>query len=183
MAGKSDSVRPVIVASSLISLSVYIVLGYCGYLTFRSSTLANIIDNLPKDTLAVTICRFAVSILVAFSYPLQIHPCRTSLLNLLSVLTPKAKTPLALYSVTLLLCVVTYTVSFFVQDLGIVFSIVGATGSVTLCYILPGSFYVKLFWNDPWDAKKIFALVLAGGGVLLMVNSLIWIGVRANTAS
>jgi len=174
MSGKREKVRPVIVISVLISLFVYILLGYCGYLTYKDKVKDNIIDNLPQDT-PVTLCRFAVTILVVFSYPLQIHPCRTSILNLVGVITPRAKSKVVTYITTIILCTITYTVAFFVDDLGIVFNIVGASGSVTLCYILPGAFYVKMYWDKPWGTKKIFALILGLGGVLLMVNSLFWI--------
>jgi len=76
------------------------------------------------------------------------------------------------------MCLLTYVIAFFVSELGIVFSIVGATGSVTICYILPGTFYVKLNWERNWYPTKVFAMVLVCGGILLMVNSLVWIVLR-----
>jgi len=183
MRGNIVGVNKVIIISVLSSLSVYTLLAYPGMFTFGRDIKDNIVNNLPKDTVAVTICRVAVTILVAFSYPLQIQPCRKSLTNLISAFWPRALfSVIFFYSLTLGLCLVTFIVAFFVSDLGIVFGIVGATGSVTLCYILPGSFYVKLRQHEPWTTKKILAAILALWGIALMVNSLLWIIFSASTS-
>jgi len=165
------------VSSVLISLCAYTLIGYCGYLTYGNKRIEdNIINNLNKTDIAVVICRLAVSLLVALSYPLQIHPLRISLFNIIELFFPGSRNSNVIYfGATIFVCAITYVVAFFVDDLGIVFSIVGATGSVTICYILPGIFYTKLNANSPWLGKKFFAALLAVLGVLFMINSLIWI--------
>lgn len=62
-----------------------------------------------------------------------------------------------------------------------VLGVVGATGSTTLCYILPGAFYVKLKWEDPWTVKKVLASMLAIFGVVIMITSLVFIVINAVT--
>jgi len=176
MQGNIPGLNKVIIISVLIALFVYTILGYSGVFSFGRMVKDNIINNLPRDAIEVTICRVAVTTLIAFSYPLQIQPCRKSLTNLISNFFPKARdSTLFFYSLTLTLCLITFVTAFFVSDLGIVFGIVGATGSVTICYILPGAFYVKIKENEPWHFKKIMAAVLSVVGVGLMVNSLTWI--------
>jgi len=172
-------VNKIIVISVLISLAAYILIGYCGYFTYGIAIKDNIINNLNKTDIAVVICRIAVSLLVALSYPLQIHPCRVCVNNILETCFPMLRVSKLFHVfITLFLCAITYAIAFFVSDLGIVFSIVGATGSVIICYILPGVFYSKLYWQDSWFSKKFFAVLLTIVGVLLMINSLIWIIIK-----
>jgi amino acid permease len=82
--------------------------------------------------------------------------------------------------------VASYLVAVSVEDLSTVYfsffklqvlSVVGATGSTTICYILPGLFYFKYSQrhgplNSRWDFKKLAALCLAGAGTLIMSTSL-----------
>jgi amino acid permease len=169
-------VNQIIVFSVLISLTVYILIGYCGLFTFGLSTKDNIINNLNKTDISVFICRLAVTLLIALSYPLQIHPARICVANIAANFVPNIRksTPWH-FILTFAIVLITYIVAFLVSNLGIVFSLVGATGSVTICYILPGLFYAKLFWKTSWLGKKFFAVLLVVVGILLMINSLIWI--------
>jgi hypothetical protein len=79
------------------------MISYFGYLTFGNAIANNIIlncmfcfkfppsqiDILVPDNVPTFICLIAVSILVLFSYPLQIHPCRISITNLMRALLPE----------------------------------------------------------------------------------------------
>jgi len=169
-------VNKIIITSVLISLSAYIFIGYCGYLTYGGKIKDNIINNLNKTDIAVVICRMAVSILVAFSYPLQIHPARACLFNIFEGFSTNIRNSTLFYIfITLFICAITYSVAFLLEDLGFVFSIVGSTGSVMICYILPGIFYTKLYWGNSWFGKKFFSALLAVVGIVFMINSLTWI--------
>jgi amino acid permease len=80
-------------------------------------------------------------------------------------------------SITVGIMIASYILSIATSNLSTVLSLVGATGSTTICYILPGLFYVKFRENSdpsgtPWDAKKTWAFVLAVMGVLIMSTSL-----------
>lgn len=152
------------------------MIGYCGIFTFGLAIKDNVIDNLNKTDISVFICRLAVAALVALSYPLQVHPARICFQNIVANFLPdiRKSTPWH-FIITFIICSITYIVAFLVTNLGIVYSIVGATGSVTICYILPGLFYSKLYWKHTWFGKKFFAVLLVVMGVLLMINSLTWI--------
>ena len=71
--------------------------------------------------------------------------------------------------ITLAILSTSYVIAFFLSNLGKVLSLVGATGSTTICYILPGIFYLKLKENDPWSSPhKVGALLMLIAGLIIM---------------
>ncbi|CAK7564668.1 MAG: hypothetical protein SEPTF4163_002567 [Sporothrix epigloea] len=72
------SVVGVISSSIGSAASIYILVAITGYLTFGSNVVGNIVSMYPANV-ASTIGKAAIVILVLFSVPLQIHPCRASL--------------------------------------------------------------------------------------------------------
>ena len=68
----------VVVAANSFSASIYVLVSITGYLSFGSNTMGNIISQYTPSILS-TIGRAAIVMLVMFSYPLQVHPCRASL--------------------------------------------------------------------------------------------------------
>jgi amino acid permease len=57
----------------------YEVIAVFGYLTFGSTVGANIIAMYPSTSLFIAVEQAAIVVLVLFSYPLQVHPCRNCL--------------------------------------------------------------------------------------------------------
>jgi len=68
----------VIVASIGSAAAIYILVAITGYLSFGNEVGGNIVAQY-TPSLSTTIGRAAIVILVMFSYPLQVHPCRASL--------------------------------------------------------------------------------------------------------
>ena len=68
----------VIVASIGGACALYILTGITGYLSYGDNIRGNIVSMYPTAA-AATVGRFAIVVLVMFSYPLQIHPCRASI--------------------------------------------------------------------------------------------------------
>lgn len=112
--------------------------------------------NYPNNSVPVAIARVCMSLVVSVCVPLQFHPARICWMNLLRMLARVAKlehhidknkhTQAALYwGVTAVMIVVIYTIAFFVSNLGVVFEVVGATASTSICYILPGLFLWRIF--------------------------------------
>ncbi|OLL25541.1 Vacuolar amino acid transporter 5 [Neolecta irregularis DAH-3] len=109
-----------------------------------------------KPSLASTIGRTAIVLLVLFSFPLQAHPCRASLEHIImwrpqmflkshNAATPRhtrSECRFALLTSIILVC--SYAVSMTVTSLERVLAFVGATGSTAISFILPGLFYWKL---------------------------------------
>eukprot|EP00238_Polyblepharides_amylifera_P001871 CAMPEP_0196602006 /NCGR_PEP_ID=MMETSP1081-20130531/96205_1 /TAXON_ID=36882 /ORGANISM="Pyramimonas amylifera, Strain CCMP720" /LENGTH=122 /DNA_ID=CAMNT_0041927907 /DNA_START=207 /DNA_END=575 /DNA_ORIENTATION=- len=72
-----------VVRSVASALSVYLLISISGYHTFGPNVDEDILLQYPS-TLAISICRLAISVLVLFSYPLQTAPCRQHLLHLIA---------------------------------------------------------------------------------------------------
>jgi hypothetical protein len=58
--------------------SIYTLVAIAGYLTFGNSVVGNIV-SMYAPSVASTIGKAAIVVLVTFSIPLQVHPCRASL--------------------------------------------------------------------------------------------------------
>lgn len=169
------SIVSVISTSIGSAASIYVLVAITGYFTFGNDVLGNIVSMYPPS-IASTIGKAAIVILVMFSVPLQVHPCRASLDAVLkwrpnrsnnrenppnhSALLPTASgptdshgAPLATISefrfalLTTFIIVLSYITSLTVSQLDRVLAYVGATGSTSISFILPGLFYYKI--SDP----------------------------------
>ncbi|OSX64234.1 hypothetical protein POSPLADRAFT_1045325 [Postia placenta MAD-698-R-SB12] len=147
---------------------IYEIIAIFGYLTFGSKVGPNIIAMYPSTSLFIAVGQLAIAILVMFSYPLQVHPCRNCLDKVFHMgHVVKAVTegeegevegehgrspdmsPLKHVLLTIAIVVSGFTIAYFVDDLQMVLSFVGSTGSTTISFILPGLFYWKLTHRDP----------------------------------
>jgi amino acid permease len=172
----------------------YEIIAVFGYLTFGSKVGPNIIAMYPSTTLFVAIGQLAIVILVLFSYPLQVHPCRNCLDKVFHpdhVVVPVKNTTdedeeeedndrvgdehghghggmtgLKHFLLTTGIILGGYIIAYSVDDLRLVLSFVGATGSTTISFILPGLFFWKLTRHDPSVSKKLnmaaFGLMVYG---------------------
>ncbi|KAF9071544.1 transmembrane amino acid transporter protein-domain-containing protein [Rhodocollybia butyracea] len=166
----------IIIGSAIGSTTLtYKVIAVFGYLTFGTNVGRGAFGQL------------AIVILVLFSYPLQVHPCRNCLDKVLHTgATAKrvtvgeavgdhgvsgdriSNTRHAL--LTLGIIASTFTIAYLVDDLKIVLSFVGSTGSTTISFILPGLLYRKLSRDD--EASKGLnraAIALATYGMFILV--------------
>ena len=125
---------------------------------------------------SATVAKAAIVILVMFSYPLQLHPCRASVDAVLkwrpksrsdtSGGSPPRNTPLLapprtigharsdhmgdtrFAAITTAIIVLSYVVAMTVSSLEKVLAYVGSTGSTSISFILPGLFYYKISSPD-----------------------------------
>ena len=128
--------------------------------------------------MASTIGKAAIVVLVMFSYPLQVHPCRASVDAVLkwrpaswrntdspadspshsALLGQSAKASPKLgrgemgetrfAAITTAIIILSYIVAMTVSSLGLVLAYVGSTGSTSISFILPGLFYYKISSPD-----------------------------------
>lgn len=162
----------VIFASIGGACALYILTGITGYLSYGDNIRGNIVSMYPTAA-ASTIGRLAIVILVMFSYPLQIHPCRASIdaclrwrprrrnqpegspsRNALINSTSKPGIPqsremsdLKFAIISTGLIILSFITAMTVSSLEKVLAYVGSTGSTTISFILPGLFYYKI--SDP----------------------------------
>lgn len=127
-------------------------------------------------SVASTIAKAAIVVLVTFSIPLQIHPCRASVDAVLKWRPGGAQTPsgpngrqllpssstdnprsdsaqpgamseLRFALITTVILILSYITALSVSSLDIMLAFVGSTGSTSISFILPGLFYYKI--SDP----------------------------------
>ncbi|KAI0425656.1 transmembrane amino acid transporter [Xylaria sp. FL1042] len=175
---KSNSPKSIlgVISTSIGSAAgVYVLVSITGYLSFGNDITGNIVSMYPPS-IASTIAKAAIVILVTFSVPLQIHPCRASVDAVLKwrpnaitgtqgrtsspnsrLLLPTATrsdhgpsapmSELRFAILTTILLVLAYSVALTVTSLERVLAYVGSTGSTAISFILPGLFYYKI--SDP----------------------------------
>ncbi|RKL31302.1 hypothetical protein BFJ63_vAg2194 [Fusarium oxysporum f. sp. narcissi] len=174
--------------------SIYIVVAITGYLTFGNAVVGNIVSMctfnlrsyLHKLTkadptgAASTIGKAAIVVLVTFSVPLQVHPCRASLDAVLkwrpnrnSSNNGRTATPLLPASpagdhgstapmsdlrfavITTFILTFAYMTALSVTSLDRVLAFVGSTGSTSISFILPGLFYYKISNPDSIHHQRL----------------------------
>lgn len=167
----------VVFASNGVSASIYVLVAVTGYLSYGSETMGNIVAQYPPSVFS-TIGRAAIVVLVMFSYPLQVHPCRasvdavskwrpikrdaneltpaggspsrSSLLQRKVPIRPRAEelSDTRFAVITTCIIILSYIVAMTVSSLDRVLAYVGSTGSTSISFILPGLFYYKISSPD-----------------------------------
>ncbi|KIM90493.1 hypothetical protein PILCRDRAFT_185179 [Piloderma croceum F 1598] len=195
LASNTQERMNIVIGTSIGSATLtYEIIAIFGYLTFGSKVGANIIAMYPSTSLFIAVGQLAIVILVLFSYPLQVHPCRNCLDKVFHAgethfaIKPfgddeedeapvdedhahAEMTPLKHTLLTAAIIAFGFLIAFFVDDLQLVLSFVGSTGSTTISFILPGLFYWKLTRKDPAANKFLnrAALVLSMYGACIFV--------------
>jgi amino acid permease len=166
----------VVTGSIGTAASIYVLVAITGYLSFGDNVVGNIVSQY-TPSVASTIGRAAIVVLVMFSYPLQVHPCRASV-DAVSrwrpagrrnqELTPAGGSPsrssllpnklpsrpkpedmsdIRFAVITTAIIILSYITAMTVSSLDKVLAYVGSTGSTSISFILPGLFYYKI--SDP----------------------------------
>lgn len=154
---------------------IYFVLGALGYLSFGDNVRDNVI-SMYAPSVSSTLGRFAIVILVLFSYPLMCHPSRASITNVLNAVRESLKkpgaetrddtTPLLNASeipqkpdeaavhaiVTTLILILSFILANTLNSLELILSFVGATGATSVSFIFPGIFAYSLAGTDRENA-------------------------------
>jgi len=183
---KNNSPRRVtgfIAASIGSAASIYILVAITGYLSFGNSVTGNIV-GMYVPSIASTIGKAAIVILVVFSYPLQVHPCRASVdavlkwrpagtkttrstphggspsrSALLPPVTPGSRTDaigdLKFAIITTGIIILSYIAAMTISSLDRVLAYVGSTGSTSISLILPGLFYYKISAPDSPHRQRL----------------------------
>lgn len=167
-----------------ITGAVYLFIAYSAYSTYGDKLSSNILKNYP-DNAVLGVVRLLIATKFSFSYPLQLHPCRTSLSLLIHQWEHRkelahGKVPAhdpsstRLSILTAVLCGATFLIAMSVTELGVVQSLVGATGSTLISYILPGYVFLKLH-PGAWTGKHYGAATLVAVGCVFIPSCLTFI--------
>jgi amino acid permease len=154
-----ERITSVFVASTTTAVIVYIIMASAGYIAYGNTVKSNILVSYPDNTIT-SAARIFVSLVVAFHFPLQAHPARRSVLSLLSYVLDGGQendnmvvycTRYVITTVVFLAC--SLSIALNVSDLGLMLSLVGATGSTMISYVLPGWFYYKLHKDETEEGE------------------------------
>ena len=172
-------INQIIVYTIAFCCVLYCTVGYAGYFTYGDQCQSDLLVKYPQDSVSIVIVRIALSIAVAFSYPINVQPCRHCMASLIFNVS-NADLELSRMKFILLttgICGCTIVVAMIVKDLGIVLGIVGATGITTMSFILPGLFYYNIndeeIRNGKWyKCKRNIGVVLICMGVVIVPFSI-----------
>ena len=152
------------------ALAVYIILGASGYSTFGGLVDHDILASYPSDNGIVAVARLAISLVVSCCYPLQAHPSRACTTSIVRACGGEDIDDFVLHmAITTVFVLASGSIALVVTDLGLILSVVGATGSTTVSYILPGACYFILFPERP---SRWLGFLLACTGLIIMPLSL-----------
>lgn len=216
------NLKKIVTTAVMLAMSLYIVIGGLGYMTFGSNTPGNIITSYPNSG-STTIGRIAISLLVILAFPLQCHPARASIHHIIQYFKIKNTKPVSLEPqdqennsllhsdlhhlsdderieeniaavppsptfegkdfilITTTILLSSYVLALSVKSLAKVLSIVGATGSTSISFILPGIFGFQLIASEYSNKDSIprnelflkyLALILSIWGLIVMITCL-----------
>lgn len=138
---------------------------------YHLSSARKLINPIDAPSLSSTVGKAAIVVLVMFSYPLQVHPCRASVDAVLKwrpakrsdssnsspsrralLVQSRSIAPirgdgmgeLRFVAITTTILILSYAVAMTVSSLEKVLAYVGSTGSTSISFILPGLFYYKI---------------------------------------
>lgn len=166
----------VIMAAIGTAFSIYMIIATSGYNTYGDAVESNILQSYPKTPI-VALARVFVSLLVCFTYPLQCNPARRCVMTLLSsIYKDHEKTPadaeaaqnIRYMIITAVFLGASFAIALSVEDLGVMLSLVGATGSTLVSYILPGFCYYFLFKDEGPAWKRYVALFQGCLGLIII---------------
>jgi amino acid permease len=151
------------VAGSAIGTAgaMYMTCMVCGYGTFgRLGIEDNFLMSLPPNWV-VRIGKCFMAVAAALSYPLQLHPCRKSMIVVIKRILarvcqdteyyeyPQAGERVLRRIFTTVIIAGTTVIATFLDKLGPTFQVVGVVGSNTVCLIMPAYLFIQTFRGKP----------------------------------
>ncbi|CDK29411.1 unnamed protein product [Kuraishia capsulata CBS 1993] len=163
----------IIIASISVAMALFVSVGLMGYFPFGDAITGNII-LMYENTRAVWFAKLLLVLMVLISFPLMFHPCRISINNIAYWVETKWKTasdeavpllpgtatnPLGekrFLILTTAILIASYVIAISLKSFELILSLVGATGSTAISFILPGLFGYKLINStDPVLVKAL----------------------------
>lgn len=166
----------IVYSTLLICTVVYSAAGTFGYFVFWDETSGNILNGFEDlaENIPVAIGMGAISLTVTFSYPVLALPmfdilnarvlqCRQQM--------HKERSWVQHFALIFSVIALQVTIAIFVEDVSLVFGIVGATCSTTISFILPSIFYLNIIPKRASDWRRIVCYCLISFGFALMLSA------------
>lgn len=166
---------------------VYISMGLLGVLEFRDATRGNILENYRSRLASDTVVMFAyaaISVTIVMAFPLLVFPCRYTVeVMFFSGKEPSRCRHLVL---TVLICGAALVIAIFVEQIQVVFQLMGGTTSAFVCFILPAAFAIKLSRRGvmqlgSWHSCGTWSLVIGGIIVGMLSTGVTIYGIATGT--
>lgn len=161
---KLRGMRRVVFSALGLTAVGYALIGETGYAAFPRTAKSNILNNFAADDPVVQVARGLVGLMKLVSYPINLHPARSAVRDLLQQATGRPlDSELFHVSTTLLLFLPTLAVALSVRDLGLVFQIIGGTNGAALIFCLPGLMLMTYARQKAKASRAIRQEELEGG--------------------
>lgn len=154
--------------STAVSMIACIVIGVCGFLSFKDKTQGNILNNFPAGDLLANIARFCFGFNMVTTLPLEVFVCREVIQECLGE-TKNAEMRHAVITTSLVLTAM--VISFMTCNLGAILELVGSSSACVMAYILPPLCYLKLTNFKKLSFSSIAPYACIFFGALVMVIS------------
>eukprot|EP00992_Anisonema_acinus_P011241 TRINITY_DN7253_c0_g1_i1.p1 TRINITY_DN7253_c0_g1~~TRINITY_DN7253_c0_g1_i1.p1 ORF type:complete len:463 (+),score=175.49 TRINITY_DN7253_c0_g1_i1:55-1389(+) len=160
---------------------VYVAVALLGYLYAQAGTCESILENFCTADPAIAGARIALLAALVTSMPLMVLPCRANLNRLGEMIAPEGYRKLdadganeTMYRIlgTLALVGSALAVAIAVPSVTVVWTLVGATGALTIAFILPTLMYLRVDQTKPVHPRKVQAVVVLILAVIAAVISL-----------
>ncbi|KAI9502380.1 hypothetical protein GGI25_004774 [Coemansia spiralis] len=125
--------------ATALALAIYLLFSISSYMAFGLQTEPNLLNNFDNDDVLANIARALLAFSLLLTYPMQFYPVRDLLNDALGLHHGAGFNLVAvgLFALTLATALV-------VDDLGVVFKLVGTAASSLIVFVLPGAIYLKL---------------------------------------
>jgi len=160
----------IIVGAIATGLLMYGVVGLGAYMRFAPQPKPNIMLDLPRCSL-VRVGELLAIVAVIFTYPLQLHPCRRSMMILVAScmgrFMNRDEERWCRRILTVFILMGTATVACLVRSLGITLAFVGALGSNTVVLIMPAFLFLRLHHGHSGVLWYLALAVFIAGCIIL----------------
>jgi amino acid permease len=174
----AQRINALFAASIATAFIVYVLTASAGYYVYGDNVKSNILASYPQ-TRITSIARLFISLVVIFHYPLQAHPFRKCCMGLLAHATgggaePNDRTTYyrRYVAITAAFLMFSLVIALSCSNLGLALSIVGATGSTAIGYVLPGLFYYRM--HTTWRGAGAGAAPVEEGEGPQWLRTLSW---------
>ena len=139
-----------------LCMTMYVLVGFFGALTFRDNTLGDILKNYSGE--GGGFAHFIEAIFafsICMTYPLLVFPMRDSLDILLMKMNCVSDLPrnrgwssgefdkIRFYVLTVILISFAFTIAVLIPDVEVVFGLTGCTMGILICFVLPSTMFLK----------------------------------------
>ncbi|XP_026669922.1 putative sodium-coupled neutral amino acid transporter 10 isoform X2 [Ceratina calcarata] len=171
----SEKMNQVVRGALNICTSVYLCVGFFGYIAFCTQPFTGNILMSFKPSLSSEMIKMGFVFSIAFSFPLVIFPCRASL-NSLLFRRMYTHEPSITYlpetrfrCLTIIIVIVSLITGIMIPNIEFVLGLVGSTIGVMICLILPAIFFISI--SSKHTNERLLAQVILFIGICIMILS------------